>query len=283
MFTIVNGYKTIKSVSPTVFSSILKEIRTCIQKTQEKQYNILFKEELTNLADMYVLNYSQVPEGVSVWDECVNRLNQRIINDTRNNLDTRYNFNITIEIMPYKNVWYFHVVCSNEQISKGLLNSIGKLEPCAVVTGEDVIAPTEDNAKIWEEIRNEYSGNARIPMRQFYMPEFPYNIDEQNVEFETVNERAKNLAESMEFAEIFNTICKGRQIQPFEIPKCYEEAAKELDGSEHHAENIRMKYNALTSVLPVLTIDTLKNPCGLKNNIEKKDLEEIAEKTEENQ
>lgn len=266
MFTIVNGYKTIKSISPTVFSSILKEIKTCIQKTQEKQYNLLFKEELTNLADMYVLNYIQVPEGTSVWDECINRLNQRIINDTRNNLDTRYNFNITIEIMPYKNVWYFHVVCSNESISKGLLDSINKIEPCKVVAGEDVIDQTEDNAKIWEEIRNEYSGSSRIPMRQFYMPELPYSINEESIEFETVNERAKNLAESMEFAEIFNTICKGRQIQPFEIPKCYEEAAKELDGSEHHAENIRMKYTALTSVLPVLTIDTLKNLCGLKNN-----------------
>ena len=90
MLTVINGYKTVKSVSPTVFAGILKEIRDCVLKAQEKQYNLLFGEEINRLADMYVLDYTSIPEGVSVWDECVNRLNIRIDNDSRSNQDPNH-------------------------------------------------------------------------------------------------------------------------------------------------------------------------------------------------
>ena len=279
MLTVINGYKTVKSVSPTVFASILKEIRDCVLNAQEKQYNLLFGEEINRLADMYVLDYTSISEGVSVWDECVNRLNIRIDNDSRSNADTRYNFNVTIEIMPHKNVWYFNIVGSNEMLVSHLLDPIGKLESFSVVTGEDVVNPTEEAAKVWEEIRKEYSGK-KIPMRQFYYPQFPFQIDEAALVLESVNERAKTNAENNEFAEVFNTLCRGRQlapfempklyeealkeIAPFEMPKLYEEALKEIDSNPHHRENIRLKYTTLSSVLPILTIDMLKNPCGMK-------------------
>ena len=263
MLTVINGYKTVKSVSPTVFAGILKEIRDCVLKAQEKQYNLLFGEEINRLADMYVLDYTSIPEGVSVWDECVNRLNIRIDNDSRSNADARYNFNVTIEIMPHKNVWYFNIVGSNEMLVSHLLDPIGKLESFSVVTGEDVVNPTEEAAKVWEEIRKEYSGK-KIPMRQFYYPQFPFQIDEAALVLESVNERAKTNAENNEFAEVFNTLCRGRQLAPFEMPKLYEEALKEIDSNPHHRENIRLKYTTLSSVLPILTIDMLKNPCGMK-------------------
>lgn len=263
MYTVINGYKTVKSVSPTVFASILKEAKECVVKAQEKQYNLLFGEEINNLADMYVLDYTAIQEGRSIWEECVMRLNQRIDNDTRNNLDTRYNFGVTIEILPHKNVWYFNVVGQNEMITAHLLDSISKLESFCVVTGEDVVDSTEEAAKVWNEIRDEYT-EKKYPMRQFYAPQFPFAIDEDALTLDSVNERAKTNAENAEFAEVFNTLCKGRQVLPFEIPKIYEETLREIDSNPHHNENIRMKYMALTSILPVLSIETLKNPCGMK-------------------
>ena len=263
MYTVINGYKTAKSVSPTVFSSILKELRDCISKAHEKLYNVLFGEELNRLADMYVLNCTTIPEGVSVWDETVNRLNQRIFSDSRNNLDTRYNFGISIEIMPYKNVWYFLVVSNNDMLAANLLDPIKQLEPYRVLSGEDVITPTDEEAKTWDEIRKEYSGK-RIPMRQYYMPDLPCKINEDEIVLESVNARAKVNAENTEFAEVFNMLCKGRQIAPYDIPRYYEDAIKEIDCNSHHRESIRMKYTTLTSILPVLSIEELKNPCGFR-------------------
>jgi hypothetical protein len=160
----------------------------------------------------------------------------------------------------------------------GLFDNNKKIEPCRVVSGEGLEEECVDAANIWTAIHEEYSKD-RIPLRQIYPPVFPLAYNEDAITFDPVNERAKINAENTEFINIFNCLVGGQQISPFDVPRYYEEVAKEMENNHRHQENIQMNYMALTSILPILTIDIIKQPCGfMKQKDEKKEEQPQIEK-----
>lgn len=282
MSVIINGYRTKENIGNTTFETIMKKIRHAIEEKQRANYIGLLSEEVCLVSDYYVLNYITINEGRSIMDVAQERLAQRIDEASRTGSENRYNFHIALEIMSFKKRWYFLIVSNNENLTDGILDSIGDLEKYVTTDDEDNI--TAEQQKVWNEIREKYT-KVLQPMRQHYMIQLPLMVKPEDIKFQSVQDRAFYQAENKEYSIIFQSLTKGRAIPPMEIMRYIDEINIER-GNAAHAVNVQKNMSQLLVMLPNLTTELISKPCGVLFQAQPDDvLEEIDQedsKDEEN-
>ena len=277
MSIIINGYRTKENIGNTSFETLLKKIKHAIEEKQRAEYISILSEEVCLVADYYILNYITINEGRSIMDVAQERLAQRIDEASRSGSENRYNFHIALEIMSHKKRWYVLVVSNNARLSEGILDSVNVLEKYVTTDDEDNI--TEEQQKVWNEIREKYTSTLQ-PMRQHYMVQLPLNVNPEDIKFQTVQDRAFYQAENKEYSLIFQSLTKGRSIPPMEIMRYVDEIALER-GNAFHAVNVQKNLSQLLVTLPNLTTEMISKPCGMlfqpaeADNVPDDTLEEI--------
>lgn len=259
MSIIINGYRTKENIGNTSFETLLKKIKHAIEEKQRAEYISILSEEVCLVADYYILNYITINEGRSIMDVAQERLAQRIEEASRTGSENRYNFHIALEIMSHKKRWYVLVVSNNARLSEGILDSVNVLEKYVTTDDEDNI--TEEQQKVWNEIREKYTSTLQ-PMRQHYMVQLPLNVNPEDIKFQTVQDRAFYQAENKEYSLIFQSLTKGRSIPPMEIMRYVDEIALER-GNAFHAVNVQKNLSQLLVTLPNLTTEMISKPCGM--------------------
>ncbi len=278
MSIIINGYRTKENIGNTSFETLLKKIKHAIEEKQRAEYISILSEEVCLVADYYILNYITINEGRSIMDVAQERLAQRIEEASRTGSENRYNFHIALEIMSHKKRWYVLVVSNNARLSEGILDSVNVLEKYVTTDDEDNI--TEEQQKVWNEIREKYTSTLQ-PMRQHYMVQLPLNVNPEDIKFQTVQDRAFYQAENKEYSLIFQSLTKGRSIPPMEIMRYVDEIALER-GNAFHAVNVQKNLSQLLVTLPNLTTEMISKPCGMlfqpaeADNVPDDTLEEIT-------
>ncbi len=273
MSIIINGYRTKENVGNTTFETIMKKVKHAIEEKQRSSYIGILSEEVCLVADYYVLNYITINEGRSIMDVAQERVAQRIDEASRTGSENRYNFHIALEIMSFKKRWYLLVVSNNDSLAEGILDSVSDLEKFVTTDDEDNI--TEEQQKVWNEIREKYTKTLQ-PMRQHYMVPLPMDINPEDIKFQTVQDRAFYQAENKEYSLIFQSLTKGRAIPPMEIMRYMDEIALER-GNAVHAVNTQKNMSQLLVMLPNLTTELITKPCGM---IFQKPDQEVAEDME---
>lgn len=258
MSIIINGYRTKENIGNNSFETLMKKIKHAIEETQRASYIGLLSEEVGLVTDYYVLNYITINEGRSILDVAQERLSQRIDEATRTGSENRYNFHIGIEYMPHKKRWYILVASNNDSLSEGILDSVSDLEK--FVTTDDEDNSTEEQQKVWNEIREKYTLTLQ-PMRQHFMIHLPLDVHPDSLKFQSVQDRAFYQAENKEYSIIFQSLTKGRAIPPMEIMRYVDEITIER-GNAVHAVNVQKNLSQLLVTLPNLTTELITKPCG---------------------
>ena len=258
MGIIINGYRTKENVAVSGFETIIKKVKGAIEQKQRALYVDLLSEEVNTIADYYILNYITINNGNSILDVAQERIAQRIDEANRTNAETRYNFKVGLEIMPFRKRWYFLVVSGNEQLYTGILDSVTELEK--YITADDETSFTEEHEKVWEEIRQKYTSSAQ-PMRQTFFIQLPMPINAADIKLQAVQDRAFYQAESKEYGLIFQALTNGRKITPMEIMRYVDEVTIER-GNPAHAANVQKNIQQLLTMLPNLTHEMISKPVG---------------------
>ena len=274
MSIIINGYRTKENIGNATFETLMKKIKHAIEEKQRASYISLLSEEVGLVTDYYVLNYITINEGRSILDVAQERLCQRIDEATRSGSENRYNFHIGLEYMPHKKRWYILIASNNDSLAEGILDSVSDLEK--FVTTDDEDNQTEEQQKVWNEIREKYTQTLQ-PMRQHFMVPLPLNVHADSLKFQTVQDRAFYQAENKEYSLIFQSLTKGRAIPPMEIMRYVDEIAIER-GNASHAVNVQKNLSQLLVMLPNLTTELVTKPCG---ELFKKPTDEIVTEEED--
>lgn len=257
MSIIINGYRTKENISNSAFEEIQLKIRNAINEKQQSEYINLLSEEVNLVADYYILDYINIYDGKSVLDIAQERIAQRVNEASRNDIQSRYNFHICIEVMSYEKRWYFLIASfpNNAGLSEGILDDISDLEKYIVTDDED--NHTKDAQDIWNKIRVKYTDLQ--PMRMHYMIPLPLQVNPVDIKFQSIQDRAFYQAENKEYSLIYKNLTNGRPIPPMEIMRFMDEIALERR-DPYHTMNAQRNMSQLMMILPNLTTELVTKP-----------------------
>lgn len=258
---VLTGYKSNSNLNAAKMLSLSEKIRSAVENKWQTIYMDLLSDEINAVADNYVLNRLQIVPGHSILDVSVERVCNRIHMSSSKNVSTRYNFALSLEVMPYKNNWYILVIDKNPYFD-GIFKDINTLIPYNVVESE---TPTE-NEIVWEEIKQIYSGKS-IPFRLNYFPTLPIAIDASKIKFQTKAERALYIAVSDERNAILGSLSMDQAIPPAEIMRYIDEIDLEREAGAFHDYNIRIKTAQLMNILPELSYDLISKPLNANQSL----------------
>ena len=253
---IIKGYK-LDTTDIQVIEAILSEIREKAEAKAKKIYAKLLAQEIELFVDDIALNVLPRPTNNSIYNLCVNELNNKISWATGNGVPTIYNLSVQAAVFTYSNATYIKLNIANGELSKAIkMLSQGEIFNLTNCNDKD----NKKASEVWTEIMNIYSNGTNPLVKQLY-PNKAISVEWSEISkyFHNPRDRIDLRVRYTLTSELLNMIGMRKEIPNYRLLPYLDEAMMMLDLPQIKEEASVRKQQAIEAIVNITEEMVMKN------------------------
>lgn len=263
---ILTGFilKDISSISDV--EMIIYQMRTVINRRASIAYSKLVCWQAERIFDEIVLGQYVCPPNKTILDIAAEEVRRRVICAEKKGHKTEFNLSAGIQVLIGKlngqPTIYLKTTFPNDIYSKHL-RKIKELLPYTI--NEDDINGKSEKREFWESIREKYTTD--IPLVSALISYDEVSFNPENFKFRSPSERAHDIATEKIMNHLLSSYGCNQEIPPNKLMEYTLQAFSRLTNPDI-IDMIHREEELLKNMLPVIEVDSIRNPGGLTKKTE---------------